>query len=337
MGVLLVILLALAGAVIPTVFYINLVWWLDRYEREPLWLLAAAFLWGAVPAVIAGGILEIVFDSVLYGALGHNVLTDALSFGASPPLFEESAKGIFLVGLVLVFWRQVDDPLDGIIYGAMVGFGFAAVENIFYFLSAASDAGVGGELVNIFMRGIVFGLNHAFFTSWIGLALGWARTHRGPFHRLVVPVLGWMTAVFFHSVHNLGATFAEQTVCLSFLVSLVFDWGGVLLMTVIAFIFIGRERQWLVTELQPEVASGLITQQEYELLVSSLSRAVARLRALANHGWGAYERLGRFFALATDLAFAKHQLGAFGDEGGTSAEITQLRTRLQGMKVVGDL
>src|SRR5205809_6953025 len=97
--VLLIVLLALAGAIIPTIFYINLIWWLDRYEREPLWLLAAAFLWGAIPAVIGGGILEVIFDAIVYGALGHNALTDALSFGASPPLFEESAKGIFLVGL----------------------------------------------------------------------------------------------------------------------------------------------------------------------------------------------------------------------------------------------
>ncbi len=333
---LLIFLLALAGAIIPTIFYINLVWWLDRYEREPLWLLAGAFLWGAIPAVIGGLVLEVVFDNIVYGALGHNVLTDALSFAASPPLFEESAKGIFLVGLLLLFWRHLDDPLDGIVYGAMVGFGFATVENIFYFLSAASDAGLGGELVNIFLRAILFGLNHAFFTSWTGLALGWARTHFGLVNRVVVPVLGWLAAMFFHSVHNLGATFAEQTVCLSFFVSLFTDWGGILLMTIIAFIFIGRERQWLRTELQPEVASGLITQQEYDVLVSSLRRTRVRLNALVAKGWGAYERLGQFFAVATDLAFKKHELGAYGEEEGHTAEIAQLRTRLQSMKVAGD-
>ncbi len=328
----LIILIALAGAIIPTIFYINLIWWLDRYEREPLWLLTAAFLWGAIPAVIGGGILEVIFDRIVYGALGHNALSDALSFGASPPLFEESAKGIFLIGLLLVFWRHVDDPLDGIVYGAMVGFGFAAVENIFYFLSAASDAGIGGEMVNIFLRAIVFGLNHAFFTSWTGLALGWARTHAGPLNRIVVPILGWAAAIFFHSVHNLGATFGEQTVYLSCLIALLFDWGGILLMTIIAFILIGRERQWLVTELQPEVASGLISQQDYDILISSLRRARVRFGTLTNQGWSAYERLGKFFATATDLAFTKHQLSAYGEERGNSAEIASLRARLQAMK-----
>jgi hypothetical protein len=89
--------------------------------------------------------------------------------------------------------------------------------------------------------------------------------------------------------------------------------------------------------LRPEVASGLLTQQEYDVVISSLRRAQARLRALTSRGWGAYERLGHFFAAATDLAFTKHQLSAFGEERGNSAEIASLRQRLQAMKVASDL
>jgi protease PrsW len=329
---LVVVLLALFGAVIPTIVYVTLIWWLDRYEREPIWLLTLAFLWGAIPAVILVLVPEAVFDSVLYGVLGKNGVTDALSIGVSPPLFEESAKGIFLVGLLLVFWKHVDDPLDGIIYGAMIGFGFAMTEDVLYFLHAASDDGIGGEIINIFLRGFVFGLNHAFFTSWTGLALGWARAHLGLFNRVLVPLLGWMAAMFFHSVHNIGMTFAGATVCLSFLAALISDWGGILLMTVIAFTLLGRERQWLKLELKPEVDSGLLTQYEYDILLSSLRRARVRFGALTSEGWSAYRRLGQIFATATDLAFTKHQLRELGEERGNSAEITQLRARLQQLK-----
>ena len=45
-------IVATLGALIPTTVYVLFVWWLDRYEKEPLWLLALAFLWGAVPAAI---------------------------------------------------------------------------------------------------------------------------------------------------------------------------------------------------------------------------------------------------------------------------------------------
>src|SRR5262249_52464257 len=231
-----------------------------------------------------------------------------LSYGFSPPLFEESAKGVFLIALLLVFWHHVDDALDGIIYGAMVGFGFAMTEDLVYFFSAYANGGIGGELFHIFFCTGIFGLNHAFFTSWTGLALGLARMHTGLFNRAVVPVLGWLAAMFFHSVHNLGATFVAETLCLSFLIALMSDWGGILLMTLIAFWLIGHERQWLMTELQPEVASGLLTQHEYDILISSVRRAQVRFAALRNHGWRAYRRLGQLFATATDLAFTKHQL-----------------------------
>jgi len=327
-----VLLLALF---VPTILYVNLVWWLDRYEREPVWLLALAFFWGAIPAVLLVFVPEILFDRILDTALPAGGLKNALSYGVSPPLFEESAKGIFLIGLMLMFWHEFDDPLDGIVYGSMVGFGFAMTENLFYFVGAAQSGGVGGEIFNIVVRAVLFGLNHAFFTAWTGLALGWARTHSGVLNRVLVPVLGWLTAMFFHSIHNLGATFAQATVCLSFLIAVLSDWGGILVMTIIAFWLIGRERQWLVAELQPEVASGLLTQQEFDVLTSSLRRGRLRLTALTGRGWPAYRRLGRFFQAATDLAFKKHELRSFGEERGNSAEIARLRVQVQQLKAEG--
>ena len=45
------ILLSLLVAFIPALGYTLLVWWLDRYEREPFRLLVVAFFWGAVPAI----------------------------------------------------------------------------------------------------------------------------------------------------------------------------------------------------------------------------------------------------------------------------------------------
>jgi len=103
----------------------------------------------------------------------------------------------------------------------------------------------------------------------------------------------------------------------------------------LAFWLIGRERQWLVAELRPEVASGLLTQQEFYVLTSSLRRARVRLSALTSRGWLAYRRLGRFFQAATDLAFKKHELSAFGEERGNSAEIVRLRAQVQQLRAEG--
>ena len=48
-----IFILSVIAAIIPTVFYIIIIYWVDRYEKEPWWLLSAAFLWGAIPSIIA--------------------------------------------------------------------------------------------------------------------------------------------------------------------------------------------------------------------------------------------------------------------------------------------
>src|SRR5258706_13058636 len=50
---------AILAAALPTAVYSLLLWWLDRYEKEPLPLILAAFLWGALPAFALAGLLEL--------------------------------------------------------------------------------------------------------------------------------------------------------------------------------------------------------------------------------------------------------------------------------------
>ena len=40
--------LSFIASAVPTAVYVLLVWWIDRYEKEPLKLLACALLWGAI-------------------------------------------------------------------------------------------------------------------------------------------------------------------------------------------------------------------------------------------------------------------------------------------------
>ena len=197
------VLVALLGAIIPTVFYVLFLWWLDRYEKEPVWLLALAFAWGAVPAAFLSIVAEVAFDASITLVAGESLLADLASVSVSAPLVEESAKGVALIALVLLFRREFDNVLDGIIYGAMIGFGFALTENIFaYFLPILSSEGLGPGLTNIFMRTVVFGFNHAFWTATTGAAMGYARLSPQPLRRLFLPIAGWAAAVFLHGVHN---------------------------------------------------------------------------------------------------------------------------------------
>lgn len=322
-------LVAVLGALIPTLVYVLLVWGLDRFEKEPLWLLALAFLWGAIPAALLSVVLELILDLPL-GVFGAESLTATLiSASVNAPLIEESCKGIALVGLVLTFRREFDGVLDGIIYGAMIGLGFAFTENsVAYFLPILLEEGMAAGLVNILLRAVVFGVNHALWTGIVGAAVGYARLSRERAPRLLAPVGGWLLAVTLHGIHNAGATLVEQTLCLSLLFSAAVDWLGVLALLIVAILMLQRESRWIERGLVEEVRRGALSEAEFYLLRAARARLRARWQARQRGGRVASRSVGRYFQCATELAFKKQHLRSFGDEGGTLAEIQRLRGEL---------
>lgn len=329
-------LVAILGGLLPTLVYVLLLWWLDRYEKEPAWLLATAFLWGAVPAALLSLVVELLLDIPLSAWGGEGM---AASVGAivAAPMVEESLKGIALVVLVLAFRREFDDVLDGIIYGAMIGFGFALSENVFaYFLPISSSEGLSVGTGNLLLRSIVFGMNHAFWTGIVGAAIGFARQARGSLQKLLWPVIGWILAALFHAIHNAGAMLSEQTACLSLGISLVVDYGGILLLLSVALLYLRKEGRWIDRGLTEEVQRGTLGEADFQLLRSARQRVRTRWAALGKGGWNAYRLVGRYFQCATELAFKKQQLRSYGDEGGNVVEIQRLRTALVALRAEAD-
>ena len=74
------VIASLLFAVIPTLCYVAIVWWCDRYEKEPFWLLAAAFLWGAVPAILLAIGGEVILDPASEAAsdLGRELISSSI-------------------------------------------------------------------------------------------------------------------------------------------------------------------------------------------------------------------------------------------------------------------
>src|SRR5829696_5365393 len=112
------LLLGLITATIPVPIYVALVLWIDRYEAEPLWMLATAFFWGAFFATFFAFLINTV------GAAIVAVLTDAKAgeaFAAviSAPIVEETSKALIL--FIFFFWRkdEFDGVIDGIVYASM--------------------------------------------------------------------------------------------------------------------------------------------------------------------------------------------------------------------------
>jgi hypothetical protein len=204
----------------------------------------------------------------------------------------------------------------------MAGLGFAFTENILYFGGALDQQGWGGWAVVVLVRTIPFGLNHALFTGLIGAGLAAAYlSFRSPV-KFAGPIAGLAAGMFFHSVHNLGASLAA-TNCLTLCVSFVFDWGGILMLGVLAALIWRQERVWMVEHLSGEVKDDI-----FQLTTSWQNWRRARWQALVQADMVTWRELGHLRQAATELAFKKHQLARRGQDPATQRDIDRHRERL---------
>ncbi len=292
------------AALLPTCVYVLILWWLDHYEKEPRGLLLVAFFWGAVPAAVLSIIAEHSLSQPL-AVLGESA-AGWVSSTVTAPVVEEITKGLAVLLLFVLARNEFDGVLDGIIYGATIGFGFAMTENVIYFVHSFEKGGAGMLTMVIFLRAFIFGMNHALFTSVFGAALGHARTLKRGARRWALPLLGLLGGIVLHGVHNLFAGLSGR-MCFSVLLSVASDWGGVLVILVVMWLAWRQEQRWIEINLRPEVESGLLSMDEYLVLSSYGKRASAWWQAFNHNGLASARRLTRFTQLATELAFKLEQ------------------------------
>jgi RsiW-degrading membrane proteinase PrsW (M82 family) len=323
-------ILTVLASVGPAVAYSLLVWWLDRYEKEPWGLLAATFVWGALPAIFLSLLAEFIVGVPFSGLLTGAAL-DLVQGSVVAPIVEESVKGLAILMIFLVFRREFDGVLDGIVYGALVGFGFAMTENAFYFLGALLEGGVASWVALVFVRTLVFGLNHGLFSGIVGAGLGYAALANDTWKRCLAPVVALMAAIAVHAVHNLSTILGSE-LCWPLLLSLVNDWGGVVLLGAIVFLAWGRERRWITTELGEEVSAGTLSQEEYEMAASYVGRVRTQWRVFSSDGMQAARRVRRLYQLLTELAFAKRSLRSSSGDEAAERIVSRLRDEIGALK-----
>jgi RsiW-degrading membrane proteinase PrsW (M82 family) len=166
-------------AVAPAVFILWYVYRKDYYEPEPLRLVVQVFLLGGL-SVIPAAVIEYPFPS---GIITSSVVA---------PFVEEMIK--FCVVFFFVYrLPEFDEPVDGMVYAAAAGLGFAAVENVFYVLEGGIAVGV--------LRAIASVPGHMIFSCIWGYALGIAKfrpaSARGP-----VIIAGLAGSIVLHGIFN---------------------------------------------------------------------------------------------------------------------------------------
>lgn len=193
------LILSIILAVIPAVFYSGLVISLDRFEREPALALLGAFLWGALVAAAFSAIMNTMFGLIVGSLLGKDAAA-FLQSGVSAPIMEEASKGAALLLIYFYLRDDFDNILDGIVYGSLIGIGFAMTENISYFGRSFQQGELLALGANFYVRAVLGGLIHASFTGFTGVGLGYARETKSPIRKIIAPVLGFVVAMTLHGL-----------------------------------------------------------------------------------------------------------------------------------------
>lgn len=164
---------------------------MDRKRPEPRSTLRRVALAGsisALPVILVGELLKLVGPTTGYAA----ALWMSFMIAALP---EEAAK---LGSVFLMAWRrpEFDERMDGIVYGARAGLGFALVENVAYLLLLPHSL---SEYITVYIgRAVLAVPGHAI---WGGIAGYYAARRRfdgrGPGW-----VGGFMIAVLLHGAYD---------------------------------------------------------------------------------------------------------------------------------------
>src|ERR671919_934109 len=203
------LLLSVTAASLQALIYATIILRLDRYEIEPLRAVLACFTWGAVGAVLFSLATGLLFQFAVEEVLGTEIAA-AVSVVIGAPLVEESFKGIAVVAVLILARDEIDSTLDGLVYGALVGVGFAMTENILYFGQGYLEGGFREFGTLVLARAVLGGFGHPAYTAITGAAIGWSRGRYGRgVGRIIVPILGWALAVTLHVVWNGGLVLAS--------------------------------------------------------------------------------------------------------------------------------
>ncbi len=299
-----VYLTALALALLASTPAMAALWYLDRRERESIWVFAGLLLWGAWIAAAYALLLNTSGGLALYQVMNDDaalkaeieasgaevaIVRDILVAWLIAPPVEEIMKGL---GILLIFWLlryEFDGVRDGIIYGALIGLGFNILETVQYIVAGYAQTGYAPYLEQIVTRFVFLGLDgHSLYSAIFGAGLGLAMQTNRMWLKILSPVGGLTMGILAHFINNSltavsfvlllqssGADIEAETVLssvplfvvwFSYAVSTIITQFPFYFLITVALIFSGRWEQKVIrTELESEIGRS-ITPEEYELL-----------------------------------------------------------------------
>ncbi|WP_423743330.1 PrsW family intramembrane metalloprotease (plasmid) [Haladaptatus sp. SPP-AMP-3] len=185
-------------SVVPAFALAAYIWHADVAMSEPLPLLVGTFLLGVLFAMFAA-----VFNSYLQPLFtGIPLFGAVLYFYLIVGPVEETVKWL-AVRLFAYRSDRFNAVIDGAVYGAMAGLGFATIENALYISQGVLSSGGVDPILNAGQTTVFrlfAGPGHVIYSAFAGYYLGLAKFNRenaGP-----IAVKGLLIAAFIHATYN---------------------------------------------------------------------------------------------------------------------------------------
>ena len=291
---------------LPIPLLVALILYLDRLEPEPRALLAAIFGAGAGIAVITALLGRALHTSAITTPElePHASVTAAVSLGVAigGALVAETLNGLVLVALLASRRTEIDGVEDGVVYGSMVGLGFALVANV-YAYAVAWNSGAGALAEEFARRGIFGPVFQAMFTSLIGLGVAYVAARPAVPGRYLAIVAAWGAAVTLDALWNRSDGRGGASLLVTYVILL-----AVLLALLIAVIYDRRRVVRLIIGFLPDFEHPeVITIQDIPMLTSLRMRRRGRQWARLNLGIAGMQAMAQYQLAATELAMACHR------------------------------
>ena len=183
-------LLLLAAATLPSMAIAYWIYHQDYHEKEPAKMLLWAFLCGCASTIPA-----IFFQSYFIDWENPQSLYATSLFAFLGVALTEELSKFILFRRFVYPQKDFNEPIDGIVYGVMVGLGFATLENVMYVFNAEQN-GFSTALGRAFTAVPA----HAAFGVLMGAYVGLAKFF--PEKATVYTIIGVGLAVFFHGAYD---------------------------------------------------------------------------------------------------------------------------------------
>lgn len=297
----------------------------DRWDPQPFPLLVVAVLWGAAIAAFASYWINSFNSFLTYVVTGSEAAVAFVGPVISAPLVEETTKGLGLLLLMILARRYFNGPLDGMIYGALIGGGFAFTENILYYTRGLESDGGFAVLILFIMRGVLNIFGHAIYTSATGVIVGFVARKWGTVMGFLVFIPALIPGMLLHAIWNFSASLSNSGL---FLIAM---FAAEAVLSFFWLIFIGvliwDESRLTRIRLGDYANQGWLTHEEVDMLATWKGRREGTRWASQI---GAKPVMKRFIRESADLASIRQRLLADGSNPKVVGIEARLLSRLTG-------